>query len=125
MKKESKRQKQTAEVIRRHLGHVLMMEGPYIYGDAMVTVTQVQVTPDISESKVYLSVYNATNKEAVLESIRRNTHTLKRDLSSRIRKHVRRIPKLQFYIDETIDEVLKMDRLFQNLRDTNQMGEEE
>ena len=122
---ETKRQKQTAEVIRRHLGHVLMMEGSYIYGGALVTITKVKVTPDMSECKVYISIYNATDKEKVLENIRKNTHSLKRNLSGRIRKHVRRVPKIQFYTDDTLDEVNKMDNLFKQLRESNQMGEEE
>jgi len=122
---ETKRQKQTAEVIRRHLGHVLMMEGSYIYGSALVTITRVKVTPDMSESKVYLSIYNAKDKDKILESIRKSTHTLKRNLSSRIRKHVRRIPKISFYTDDTLDEQGKLDRLFVQLRESNQMGTRE
>ena len=106
---ESKRQKQTAEIIRRHFGTVLQREGSYIYGDAFVTVTTVRVTPDISEAKIYLSVYNVNDKEAVIDSMRRNMSTLKRNLSQRIRKHVRRIPALSFYNDDTLDEMYNND----------------
>lgn len=122
---ETKRQKQTAEVIRRHLGNVMMMEGSYIYGGALVTITRVKVTPDMSQSKIYLSIYNAKDKEAVLAAIRQNTQILKRNLSSRIRKHVRRIPKIHFYLDETLDEVSRLDRLISNLNAPYTKQEEE
>ena len=122
---ESKRQKQTAEVIRRHFGSVLLEQGSYIYGEAFVTITKVHVTPDISLAKIYLSVFNTDNKEAVIEKIRDNVSGLKRDLGKRIRKHVRRIPQISFYNDDTLDEMYRLNQLFDNLYDKNQMGQEE
>ena len=122
---ESKRQKQTAETIRRHFGSVLIQEGSYIYGDAFVTVTKVHVTPDISLAKIYLSVYNAEDKESIIEKIRANAMHLKHNLSQRIRRHVRRIPQIDFYNDDTLDEMYKLNSVFDQLYDENQMGEEE
>lgn len=122
---ESKRQMQTAEVIKRHFGVVLQKEGSYIYGDAFVTVTQVKVTPDISEAKIYLSVYNVGDKEAVIGRIRQNTSILKRNLVQRIRKHVRRIPSLSFYNDDTLDEMYHLNRVFDNLNTKNPSKAEE
>ncbi len=121
----SKRQLQTAEVIKRHFGDVLLKEGSYIYGDAFVTVTQVKVTPDISEAKIYLSIYNVNDKEAVLSSVRRNLAHLKRNLSQRIRKHIRRVPDLSFYNDDTLDEMYHLNKVFDNLHAQKLMGEEE
>ncbi len=121
----SKRQMQTAEVIKRHFSTVLLSEGQYIYGDAFVTVTNVQVTPDISEAKIYLSIYNVNDKEAVISRIRQSTHLLKKNLSQRIRKHIRRIPVLHFYNDDTLDEMYHLNNIFDDLRDRNLMGEEE
>ncbi len=111
---ESKRQKQTAEVIRRHFGHVLQQEGSYIYGGAFVTVTKVYVTPDISLSKIYLSVYNVADKQLIVDKVTENVGHLKKNLAHRIRKHVRRIPELSFYLDETLDEIDKVNRLLDN-----------
>ncbi|MBT8191269.1 MAG: 30S ribosome-binding factor RbfA [Saprospiraceae bacterium] len=122
---ESKRQKQTAEVIRRHFGNVLLDQGSYIYGEAFVTITKVQVTPDISLAKIYLSVFNTNDKEGVIEKIRENVSTLKRDLGHRIRKHVRRIPQISFYNDDTLDEMYRLNQLFDKLYDQDQMGQEE
>ncbi len=121
----SKRQMQTAEVIKRHFSTVLLSEGQYIYGDAFVTVTNVQVTPDISEAKIYLSIYNVNDKEAVITRIRQNTHLLKKNLTQRIRKHIRRIPVLHFYNDDTLDEMYHLNNIFDDLRERNLMGEEE
>ncbi|MBT8233648.1 MAG: 30S ribosome-binding factor RbfA [Saprospiraceae bacterium] len=108
---ESKRQRQTAEIIRRHFGVVLQQEGSYIYGQAFVTVTKVYVTPDISQAKIYLSVYNVEDKQVIIDKISAHSHHLKKNLAYRIKKHVRRIPEIAFYNDETLDEMYKVNSL--------------
>lgn len=111
----SKRQEQVAELIKRNFGIVLQQEGSYIYGGAFVTVTQVQVTPDLSQAKLYVSVFNAEDKDAVLLMMERETKKLKRALAYRIKKHVRRIPDISIFLDDTLDEMYKLNDIFDNL----------
>ena len=122
---ESKRQLQIAEVIKRNFGQVLLAEGSYIYDNALVTVTGVKVSPDQSQAKIYLSVYNRENKQEVVMLMYEHLNPLKQALAKRIRKHVRRIPDISFFLDDTLDEVFKLDDLFQRLHDENQMGKSE
>ena len=122
---ETKRQKQISELLRRNISMVLMEEGSYIFEGAFVTVTSVKVSPDLLNAKVYLSVFNTENKQEVMMNIDENNFRLKHALASKIGKQIRRIPELQFFLDETLDEVFKMDQLFAKLRATNQMGSEE
>ncbi len=125
MKKESKRQQQVAEVIRRDFSSVLQQMGSYVYGsEILVTVTQVKVTPDFGLAKIYLSIYNTENKQAVLLMMEEEKARLKSELGSRIRKRVRRIPNIAFYEDETLDEMYRLRQLFDKMHDENQMGEE-
>lgn len=122
---ETKRQRQTAEMLRRHMGSVFLQEGSYIYGDAMVTVTKIKVTPDMGEAKIYLSIFRGGDKDTILKQIRDNISILKRALSARVKNHLRRMPRIQFFLDESLDEVARMDKLFADLRSKNLMGEEE
>jgi len=127
---ESKRQKQVAEVIRRNFGIVLQQEGGYIYGtEALVTVTTVKITPDQSMAKIYLSVYNTENKQAVLLLLHDQIHRLRQGLAQRIKKHVRRIPTINLYLDDTLDEMYRLNSLFdkldENKRKSRRAEEEE
>lgn len=122
---ESKRQRQVGEMVRRNFSLVLQQDGRYIYKDALVTVTGVKMSPDLGIAKVYLSVYNTENKQAVLLSMEEEHAMLKSGLGQRLRRHVRRIPELQFYLDDTLDEMYRLNTLFDELHETNQMGEEE
>lgn len=119
---ETKRQRQTAELIKRNFGLVLQAEGGYIYEDALVTVTNVSMTADFSLARIYLSVYNTEDKLSVIQLLEENQVKLRHALAERIRKFIRRIPQLEFYIDDTLDEIYKVNALFDRLEAENQMG---
>lgn len=123
MAKESKRQLQVAQMIKRNFGIVLQQEGSYIYGSAvLVTVTSVKLTPDFGQAKIYLSVYNTENKQAVILQMEEEHHRLKQALAARIKNHVRRIPQFQVFLDETLDEMYRLNVLFNKLDSDKQMG---
>ncbi len=116
----TKRNLQVAEVIKRNMGMVFFQEGSYIYGEALVTVTSVKVTPDMSQAKIYLSIYNTEDKNAVLALIEHQLHRLRQMLAHRIKKHVRRIPTIHFFIDDTLDEMYKLNELFDNINKSSE-----
>lgn len=114
--KTSKRMLQVAEVVKRNMSMVLMQEGTNIYGnEPMVSVTNVVMSADMGIAKVYLSIYNTENKQEVMLLLEGEIHRLRQSLAYRIKKHVRRIPRVDLYIDETIDEMEKLNKLFDKL----------
>lgn len=125
MATETKRQRQIAEMIKRNFSIVLQQESSYLFKDVLVTVTSVKMSSDMGLAKIYLSVYNTENKqEPILEMEAQNAH-LRQALAHRIRKHIRRIPHINFYLDETLDEMYRLGGLFNKLRNEKQMGNEE
>ncbi|MEM1215255.1 MAG: 30S ribosome-binding factor RbfA [Bacteroidota bacterium] len=123
---ESKRQRQVAELVKRNFSMVLQQEGVYIYGaQPLVTVTQVRMSPDMGLARIYLSVWNTDNKQAVMLQLEEEVIRLRQQLSTRLRRHVRRIPDIALYEDETIDEMYRVDALFNKLYDEDQMPKEE
>lgn len=123
---ETKRQKQVAELVKRNFSMVLQQEGTYIYGArVMVTVTNVKVSPDLNQAKVYLSVFNTDNKQAVILEMEEHHPRLQQALGQRLRRQVRRVPEVAYYLDDTLDEMYRLNALFDRLHDENQMGEED
>lgn len=117
---ESKRQLQTAETIKRHFSMVMQQEGPYIYGrDVLVSITSVKMSSDLGIAKIYLSIFNAINKQEVMIVLEESMHRLRQLLYQRIRKHVRRVPELHIYLDNTLDEMDKLNQLFDELNNTD------
>lgn len=113
---ETKRQLQVGEMIKRNFSTVLQQEGKYIYGDLLVSVTKALLSPDLAEAKIYLSIYGTENKQEVLLEMEQHTQRLKQLLVARIRKHVRRIPTIAFYLDDTLDEIDRINRMFEKLK---------
>ncbi len=114
----TRRQKQIGELIKRNFSTILQLEGTYVYGSqVLVSVTHALVSPDGGLAKIYVSVYNTEEKEAVVQMIRDHMPRLKHQFSQRVRKQVRRIPRLEVYIDETLDEIDRVNNLFDNIND--------
>ena len=112
---QSKRQSQVAEMIKRNFSLVLQEEGSYIYKNALVTVTQVSMSPDLSYAKIYLSVYNRDDKAGAIQELDKEKSRLRRSLGTRIRKHIRRIPEIDFFLDDTLDEMYRLNNLFDEI----------
>jgi len=74
------------------------------------------MSPDLGLAKIYLSIYNTENKQAVLLQMQESMHRLKQQLSVRIRKRVRRIPNIDVYMDETLDQIEHIDQLFDRIK---------
>ncbi len=120
---QSIRQKQVAETVKRHFSMVLQQEANYMTSEpALITVTNVKMTPDLSIAKVYLSIYNTENKQETLLELEDNMARLRQALGARLRNHVRRIPELDLFIDDTLDEMYRLNALFDKLEEENQMG---
>ncbi len=89
-----------------------------------MTVTQVKISPDFSSAKIYLSVYNTEDKQSVILQMDNEMARLKQALSHRIRKHIRRIPEIAFYMDDTLDEMYRLNQLFDKLYEEGHIREE-
>lgn len=113
-------------MIKRNFSIVLQQEGSYVYGtEPLVTVTEVQPTPDLSQAKIYLSIWNTDNKQAVLLQLEEEHHRLKSGLAHRLKRHIRRIPDIAFFIDETLDEMNRVETMFDQLYESDQMPQEQ
>lgn len=113
---ESKRQLQIGEMIMRNFSLVLQQQGRYIYGDILVSVTKATVSPDLSQTKIYISIYGTEDKEDVLMKMEENMHILKQEFAHRIKKHIRRIPDIFLFIDDTLDEMYRVDAMLNKIK---------
>ncbi len=115
---ESIRQKQVGELIRRYFSMILTEEGSLIYGrDKLVTVTGVKMTPDLLIAKVYISVYGTEHKQEVILELEDNYPHLRQALASKIGKQMRRMPELEFFLDDTVDEMYRVENLLNRVSD--------
>lgn len=113
---QTKKQRQVGSLIQFEFSTILQMEGAFIYGvEPLVTVTNVKMSADLGIAYIYVSVYNVPYKQEVVKELWENLSYLRGLLGKRIRKQVRRIPIIKFYIDDTLDEGEHIDKLFTQL----------
>ncbi len=122
---EGKRQKQVAGVLQQELNDIFMRLGMTMMGGGMVSISKVQVTPDLLEARIYLSLFKVNDEKDVMKKIESKAWEVKKELSDRVKHQLRRIPVLQFYQDDTLDYVFKMEEIFKQIKteDTPKDGE--
>ena len=76
----------------------------------MITVTQVRVSPDLGIAKVYLSIFAVDDKEAVVQVIRDRAWEVRKHIAKE-RNELRVAPDLHFYIDDSLDQIERIDDL--------------
>ena len=76
----------------------------------MVSVTKVKVMPDISMAKIYISVFPKDKVEMYIENLKTNKNQLRHDLSQKLKSQLRKVPELNFYLDESLDYIEKIDK---------------
>ena len=122
---EGKRQKQIGGLIQEEINHIFQRMGMSIMEGAMVSISSVKVTPDLLEARIYLSIYNAPDNKTVLRKIEDRAWEVKRELATRVRNQLRRIPELKFFLDDTLDHVFKMEELFRQIKPSESEDREE
>ena len=80
----------------------------------MVSVTKVKVVPDISMAKIYISVFPKDKVEMYIENLKTNKNQLRHDLSQKLKNQLRKVPELNFYLDESLDYIEKIDKELTN-----------
>ena len=100
---KSQRQLRVGEELRHLISNALLRESFYdqIIENNTITVTEVNVSPDLKNAKVYIMPLGGENKLEVLDSLNKSNGRIKKLISSNI--NLRQIPKLQFKIDETFE----------------------
>ena len=110
------RQNKYSKLVQKELSNIFQRDQRGILENAFVTIADVEINPDLSFAKVYLSMMLVSDKTAVLNRINLRKGEIRKALGDAIRRQVRIIPELAFILDETEEKALKMDALIDSLK---------
>jgi ribosome-binding factor A len=111
MEGESTRQQKVGKQLQRDVAEIIREKGMAAYNGAMVSVTAVKVSPDLSLARVHLSVFPSSKAKEVLEIVTSSSRELRYNLGSRVAKQLRIVPELAFFSDDSLDYVQHIDEL--------------
>lgn len=114
----STKQNKVARLLQKELGDIFQKKSRRLFHNRMITVTVVRISPDLLIAKVYLSIYPSKNNEDTLALVRQHAGELRYELGNRIRHQVRKIPELNFFIDDSLDYIENIDRLLKEDQDS-------
>ncbi len=101
-------QKEISEIIRRHKDRMPGVKG-------MISITELDVAPDLKTAYVYVSIYGAgeTGAKDVLKALQEQAGYIRHELSQVM--HTRTVPVLTFRLDGSMVYGAKMDELFKTI----------
>jgi ribosome-binding factor A len=108
---DSLRQQKYGRLIQKEIGEIFQRNGYSFFGNAFVTVTGAQISPDLSIAKIYVSIFHAKDSNSVLDQIEKHNKEIRKQLGAKIRHQARIIPELKFFLDDSLDQVEKIEKL--------------
>ena len=110
------RQDKFERLMQKDLGDIFQKKSSDWFVGAFITVSETTVTPDLGYVKVYLSLYNVKDTDKLMEEIEKKSKDIRKLLASKIKNSVRKIPELQYFEDNSLEEMNKMDALFDQIK---------
>jgi ribosome-binding factor A len=107
---ETNRQKKIAGIIQKDIAEIIQNALRNAHKGVIVSVTEVKVTPDMMEAKVYLSVFPSEHRDDLMSEVLEHSHLIRHQLASRIKNQMRRVPELHFLIDDSLDIIEGIDK---------------
>lgn len=108
---ETQRQKKIGNLLQKDLVDIL--QGSATQGGmrgVIISVSKVKVTTDLSIAKVYLSIFPNEKAVELLSGIKANANSIRHEMAQRMRHQLRRMPELEFFIDDSIEYIDGIER---------------
>ena len=107
----STRQLKVAREIQRDLSEIIRGKGMAVFAGAMVTVSEVRISPDLSIAKVFVSIFPSEKQQEVMGILEENCKSIRGELGRKVASQLRIVPELDFFLDTTLDYAERIDEL--------------
>ncbi len=112
---ESKRQLKVSRQLQKDLSEIFRLKLSDVIRNALLTITRVHVSPDLSVATVYISIMATGKTESAIDKINQHKSEIRKELGNRIGKQVRKIPELIFIEDRGSEHAQNIDQLLSGL----------
>lgn len=118
-KEVSQRQLRVQELLRSALNEILIRgesKNP-ILDNILITITYVDVSPDLRNAKFYIVPSDINKIEIVIESFNESKKIIRKKIADKVK--LKYVPEISFFFDETINEIKRLDELFSSQKVKN------
>ena len=92
-----------AREIQRDLAEIIRSKGMATFGGAMVTVSEVRISPDLSIAKVFVSIFPSDKQGQVMSILEDNKKAIRGELGRQVSSQLRIVPEIDFMLDTSLD----------------------
>lgn len=96
------------ELIKQEVAKIMLEDINFPAG-ALVTVIAAKVSADLRYADIIISVYPSENKEEVLKVLNENIYAMQQVVNKKL--SMRPVPKIRFRVDESAENVEKIEKL--------------
>lgn len=107
---ESQRQQKISRLLQRDLSTIIQDMARKSAFHGILTVTKVNITKDLSQAKVYISIFGVEDKPSVLKELKGKTTEIRFLLGQLIRHQLRVTPELLLFLDDSLDYIENIER---------------
>ena len=118
------RPEKVAQLMRREIADILerKLRDPRI--TSAVTVTDVEITPDLAFARVYVTILGDEQaRRSSLEGLQRATGFVRHELGGRL--DLREVPELRFQYDDSLNRGARVDDLLRRIERGESVDDEE
>ncbi|MGL4371553.1 MAG: 30S ribosome-binding factor RbfA [Alphaproteobacteria bacterium] len=110
----SQRQRRAGELLRQVVAEIFQQYDQWSrsLGPVSVTITKVEVSPDLRYATVYVMPLGGDQRDAVLKALGKAASTFQKLLIGKVT--LKFLPVLRFKLDTSLDEVEHLENLFRN-----------
>ena len=108
---ESQRQKKIAGLLQQDLAEILqrLATDGGLKG-VIFSVSKVHVAPDLSNSRVYISIFPTKEAGPLMKGIQADKVKIRHELALRTKNQLRRVPELHFFLDDSLDYIENIEK---------------
>ena len=99
------------EIVRRELSTIITRD--LTFDDALVTINQIDVTPDLKNGHVFVSVLGQGSRGAVMEKLEKNRTQLQAELAKNV--VLKYTPHLVFHLDDSTERGARVIKILEEI----------
>jgi ribosome-binding factor A len=104
---------QLNQLIKKEVSHLLLKEAEFP-PDILVTVTRVETSPNLRESRIFVSTMPAIKSREVLRILNRIIYKIQQKINKRIR--ARPVPRLKFLEEKETSQAGRIEEILEELK---------
>lgn len=111
---ESTRQKKVSRLIQKEMADIFLRKGNELAHGAMISVTKVRISPDLSFARIFVSIFPSNRQEEVVKVIQDHTSRIRFEMGQKVRQQLRIVPEIAFFVDDSLDYIDNIDKLLKS-----------